>query len=133
MRPEGGFYVVYVGVLIVILFLAIGYSIKKSHKITQSRNFASTPEEIRAMISEAAKKTEAKGPTTYPDPMLAPWEVMPDEPMPSMAWKMGSGEDYRIDFAKWFRSLSDEKQLAYMEANPEPEEWHGYFSQLRVH
>jgi hypothetical protein len=60
----------------------------------------------------------------WPNP---PWVDYPDFPMTSMAWRMGSLEDYRSAFADWFGSLSEEKMEKYVAEFPEPEPWKGYY------
>lgn len=45
---------------------------------------------------------------------------------------MGGGEDYKWDFWEMFSALSPAEQEAYERANPEPEEWKGYYSQIRA-
>ncbi len=117
------------GILFVVALLAIGYIMVKSNKKNayQVMESADTPEEIAAMIKSAAKEIEVNSTPNYPDPMLPPWEIMPDEPMPSLAWRMGAGEDYRKDFSDWFHQLSVTDKRKYVTANPEPEDWIGYY------
>ncbi|UTW56652.1 hypothetical protein [Kordiimonas sp. SCSIO 12610] len=99
----------------------------KNHKQVKFREFAETPEEIEAMIADAVKALDEKGTPNYPDPMLPPWVQFPDYGMTSMKWRMGPGEDYRSDFFEWFVSLTKSNQEIYINSNPEPEDWQGYY------
>ena len=83
---------------------------------------AQTQEDIKRLLEQVCKDRRAKGPPSYPDPMVPPWDVIPGEPMVSICWRMGGGEDYRLAFEDWFYALSQERCASYMADNPEPED-----------
>jgi hypothetical protein len=66
----------------------------------------------------------------YPEPMLPHWEALPDIPWPSIGWRMGGGEDYDMDFLHWFLALSNDAQNDYIEKNPEPKGWEGFWKRV---
>ena len=57
-----------------------------------------------------------------------PWITMPDYPMISMAWKMGSGELVSWKFQIRYRALSKSSKENFRRKFPEPEGWEGYYS-----
>jgi hypothetical protein len=67
---------------------------------------------------------------TYPEPMLPHWEAFPDIPWPSNGWRMGGGEDYDTDFLHWFLVLSNDARKNYIENNPEPKGWEGFWQRV---
>jgi hypothetical protein len=52
-----------------------------------------------------------------------PWRKYPEIPALSIGWRMGYGQDYYLDFYKWFYFLPDEEKAAYIQANPLPQGW----------
>src|SRR5262245_4467420 len=59
-----------------------------------------------------------------------PWRVFPEIPRFSIGWRMGSGEDYLREWAKWFMGLSNAEKAGYRAQWPEPETWVGFFDHL---
>lgn len=64
----------------------------------------------------------------YPDPMLPPWEQLPDIPPRSIGWRMGPGQDYAVAFCSWLTSMSAADREGYVSAHPEPAGWNGYYA-----
>ena len=56
----------------------------------------------------------------------APWLAFPENPLGSLFWKMGGGEDYLMDWANWFRAQAKEERDAYLRRFPPPERWSGF-------
>lgn len=59
--------------------------------------------------------------------MIPPWQKYPEIPLGSLGWRMGRGEDYWIEFEKWFSHLDLDEKRRYAIENPEPESWRGRF------
>jgi len=68
---------------------------KKSEKTTST--YTTNHEEMMEIISEKARELEKKEVFDPTNP-FPPWEIIPNIPMTHMAWRMGSGEDYRRHF-----------------------------------
>ncbi len=83
-------------------------------------------------LKQIARDRQSKKRVTYSYPLQPPWVVVPDEPPESMAWSMGSGEDYVLMFVKWFKALTVIEQEKYISQNSEPEDWEGYFRDLML-
>ena len=81
------------------------------------------------MIALLDSVLEKKAPE-YTYPMVAPWKEFPDLDRYSIGWRMGSGEDYKNHFEKWFIGLSDNDRDNYLRHNIEPDQWVGYFEWL---
>ena len=64
--------------------------------------------------------------------MKPPWQMHPDIPPRSIGWRMGRGEDYLLKFYPWFHSLAADEQKEFMERNPEPPDWRGFYSSWRA-
>ncbi len=64
--------------------------------------------------------------------MLTPWEKYPEIPNGSIGWRMGRGEDYALEFFKWFKKLDTQKQNEFTAHNPEPEDWEGYYDAIKA-
>jgi ribA/ribD-fused uncharacterized protein len=52
--------------------------------------------------------------------MLPPWKKFPGQHPYSMFWRMGAGEEYVINFAKYFYALSDRERMLHELTYPEP-------------
>ncbi len=63
---------------------------------------------------------------------LPPWLVYPDIPAGSIGWRMGSGEDYYLEFYRYYSRLSEEDATDYAREYPEPRGWHGKYAQIRA-
>ncbi|NQZ48527.1 MAG: hypothetical protein HRT63_13515 [Erythrobacter sp.] len=92
------------------------------------KKVATTEEEMRAMIAEAA--------ISLPDSSLQfdeqgralpPWKVFPDYARLSMGWRMGGGEDYWYDFRQWYHLLPPAKIQKYQSTYPTPEGWEDFY------
>ena len=56
------------------------------------------------------------------------WEEYPGIPWGSIGWRMGAGEDYSIEWNKWYGSLSKEEKEKYKSKWPEHEGWQGFYA-----
>jgi len=52
--------------------------------------------------------------------MLPPWLKYPDMPIGSLAWRMGHGEEYWIQFEAWFEGLSPRDKERFAAKFPAP-------------
>lgn len=83
-------------------------------------------ESVKAEIAAyTAERRRNRPPADKP-----PWVVLPDEPMGSMAWKMGDGEDYIRAFDAWALALDEDAFEALVMFCPEPEGWAGFWNML---
>jgi len=65
---------------------------------------------------------------------LPPWLMIPEYGPISMGWRMGSGQEYLVEFVRWFRELEDSRRVNYMNDYPEPVEWSGFYDRImRAH
>lgn len=62
--------------------------------------------------------------------MLTPWLKFPDIPRFSIYWRMGTGEEYYIEFYQWFSDMKYKEQMLFMSENIEPEEWAGFYEMI---
>lgn len=62
--------------------------------------------------------------------LLPPWIGYSDVARGSIAWRMGEGESYLMDWYVWIRALSKERRKAYEIEYPEPESWEGTYAIL---
>ena len=84
------------------------------------------PEHMKADISNwIAERKSNRPPADQP-----PWVILPNEPMGSMAWKMGEGEDYMREFEAWALVLQAEAFDTLVQDNPEPDGWAGFWDSL---
>ncbi|MGD1955456.1 MAG: hypothetical protein ACFBZ9_09530, partial [Sphingomonadales bacterium] len=86
--------------------------------------------EIIAVIEERyfeIQKGKAARKANETWPPKPPWLQLPGYDMTSMAWRMGGGEDIRLEFFRFFSSLTDHQQKSYEETWPEPDGWQGYY------
>ena len=76
-------------------------------------------------MNETQRKIANKkyGPSFEP-----PWLAFPDYEMHSMGFRMGSGEDYNIQFSNWYNSASLEEIESFKQQFPEIEKYSGYYS-----
>lgn len=89
---------------------------------------ADNPEDIRRMIRRAYENL-SEWPGYFNDSgMLPPWKFEPNYPMASLFWKMGGGEDYRNDFFRFFESLDETAKASFIQENPEPADWKGFYA-----
>ena len=86
------------------------------------------PEKFRKTLLEAIRKVEEI--ERNADYTRAPWVALPDIPAKSIGWRMGGGETYLDGFGPWFRALSPEDRTAFMQENPEPEDWKGFYDRV---
>ncbi|MEP1422373.1 MAG: hypothetical protein ABJK59_11440 [Erythrobacter sp.] len=92
------------------------------------KKVATTQDEMRAMIAEAASSLpESSLQYDDQDRALPPWLVFPDYGRSSMGWRMGNGEDYWIEFPKWFRALTPTQRSDYRDAYRAPDGWEDYY------
>lgn len=49
-----------------------------------------------------------------------------------MGWRMGGGEDYWIEFPKWYRSLTPTERSDYREAYQAPSGWEDYYDMIEA-
>ncbi len=64
----------------------------------------------------------------YGPPFEPPWLAFPDYEMGSMGFRMGSGEDYNVQFSNWYNSASEEDIKKFKRKYPEVEKYTGYFA-----
>ena len=60
--------------------------------------------------------------------MISPWQKYPDIQRGSIGWRMGYGEEYLREFDNWFARKKLEHKRLYVEQNPEPQGWEGFYS-----
>lgn len=60
--------------------------------------------------------------------MPPPWLAYPKIERYSIGWRMGYGEDYIVQFWKWWKTLSREEQEEYRNLFPEPVTWNGWWN-----
>lgn len=44
-----------------------------------------------------------------------------------MGWRMGDGDGYLHEWRVWFKSLSKEDQIRFIQNNPAPDEWVDFY------
>jgi len=59
--------------------------------------------------------------------MKTPWQAFPEYKRHSMGWRMGDADGYKNKFRAWFQSLSKEDQTSFIQNNPTPDEWVGFY------
>ena len=64
----------------------------------------------------------------YGPPFDPPWEVFPDYDWPSMGFRMGGGEDYIVQFGRWYGHATDAEVAAYKAEHPAPEGYETFFA-----
>lgn len=98
---------------------------KRHHLEDIAKQFGQDIADDFLRISEAYRQK------AWPDPMEPPWQVFPDYERSSIGWRMGNGEDYMIDFDRWFRTQDVQAQDSYILQFPEPEGWEGFYDNRR--
>lgn len=56
-----------------------------------------------------------------------PWTKFPNVDSNDMFWRMGKGEDYLMEFSKYYQNLTDREKTIYKLINPQPYEWTGFY------
>jgi hypothetical protein len=64
-------------------------------------------------------------------PPLPPWKAFPDLDRYSMGWRMGDGEDHLYLLYIFFKYSTPEMRAEYEALHPEPEEWNGWYAEIR--
>lgn len=89
------------------------------------------PDDLRRYLEEIIEQSEGAWKKRVSDnSVLPPWEEFPNYGRTSLGWRMGSGEDYRINFRCWFLELDAQARLDFQVRFPEPGEWHGFYADL---
>jgi len=89
---------------------------EEQHSIAANRFFESLPE----------PKCPVYGP-----PFDPPWTTFPDYPgLSSMGFRMGSGEDFMLQFQKWYASASDTEITNYKVQYPAPDSYDDFYRKL---
>ena len=79
--------------------------------------------ELRDWLSQNTKQLEN-------GPLAPPWVQFSDYPRRTIGWRMGPGEQYLQDYVKWFASLDADSRLKYINFNPEPLDWMGFYESI---
>ncbi|WP_114783055.1 NADAR family protein [Botryobacter ruber] len=61
------------------------------------------------------------------DSIQPPWQQYPKTESVDMFWRMGKGENYMIEFSKYYSSLNDHEKTVYKLTNPQPYDWLGFY------
>ncbi len=64
----------------------------------------------------------------YGPPFEPPWVAFPDYKMGSMGFRMGSGEDYNVQFSEWYNAASEEDIESFKGKYPEVEKYAGFYA-----
>jgi hypothetical protein len=64
--------------------------------------------------------------------MKPPWAAHPELPFGSIGWRMGYGEDYWMQFHRWYGALRPDRRDQYERDHPEPEPWAGFYTRTRA-
>ena len=68
---------------------------------------------------------------TYGPPFEPPWIAFPDIPgLGSIGFRMGGGEDYMVQFQKWYRDAPEANIVAFKSTWPEPEHYDKFYDTL---
>ena len=57
------------------------------------------------------------------DPLPPMWFRYPDVGPFSIGWRMGFGEDYKMEFEQWYSQLSESQKIEYQRLFPAPKTW----------
>jgi ribA/ribD-fused uncharacterized protein len=60
--------------------------------------------------------------------LIPPWIKYPKIEKEDMFWRMGTGEQFLIDFDKEFNKLVERDNKIYQLTNPEPFDWRGFYN-----
>ena len=60
--------------------------------------------------------------------MQPPWKKFPEIDPLDMFWRMGSGEEYMVEFGKYFSNLSDREKVRYELTYPATGDWTDYYN-----
>lgn len=114
---------------VTVFLLCVGGAFVMVDKKKNLPDYSSDPDEIMEMMKQAYEEIKAskakRGQETRP-----PWEVITDTPWPSIAWRMGGGEDVMHEFFEYFSSLNTETRALYIKQNPEPVDWEGFYDMV---
>jgi hypothetical protein len=64
--------------------------------------------------------------------MIPPWKAHPDIQAGSIGWRMGTGEEYMIEFGQWFGRKHGDAKRRYADEYPEPDGWEGFYARRGV-
>jgi ribA/ribD-fused uncharacterized protein len=59
--------------------------------------------------------------------MQAPWIRFSKIDCNDMFWRMGQGEDYMVNFSKYYLGLTERERTIYSLTNPSPYDWNGFY------
>lgn len=57
-----------------------------------------------------------------------PWSKFPSKDAMDTFWRMGTGEEYIIEFSKYYGDLNEREKTIYQLTNPQPYQWEGFYS-----
>jgi len=61
-------------------------------------------------------------------PPKPPWEKYPEHESNSIFWRMGTGEEYLVDYFRVYLMYADEDELkSYKSKYPAPDKWKGWY------
>ncbi|MEP6344083.1 MAG: hypothetical protein ABJ275_12290 [Maricaulaceae bacterium] len=69
----------------------------------------------------------------YGPPFEPPWVAFPDCSQGSMGFRMGAGEDYIMQFKKWYKAADNATIFRYKNKNPEPDDYQWFYQELDFH
>lgn len=68
---------------------------------------------------------------TEPEHPTAPWQQLPDLPPGHIGWRMGTGEDVRLQWWNWACATAVEERRAHLlRQRPIPEAWMEWAAEL---
>jgi hypothetical protein len=59
--------------------------------------------------------------------LAPPWKMYPTIDPLDMFWRMGQGEQYIVDFGKYFSGLSDRDKIIYELSYPATGDWSDFY------
>ena len=63
----------------------------------------------------------------FEGPVVPPWRKYPDVNPLDMFWRMGKGEDFSMEFSKFFNQLSDREKVIYRLSYPASGDWKDFY------